>query len=87
MPVTLQGHPRFPVTVVTVPVSCPSTWTCNNKTNSFTKAVDNVVTTTYYCDAPSTKPAASFKWKTTVKDADGVVTAAVEHMTSCSAGT
>ncbi|AAM38123.1 N-acetylmuramoyl-L-alanine amidase [Xanthomonas citri pv. citri] len=87
VPVTLQGHPRFPVTVVTVPVSCPSTWTCNNKTNSFTKAVDNVVTTTYYCDAPSTKPAASFKWKTTVKDADGVVTAAVEHMTSCSAGT
>ncbi len=87
VPVTLQGHPRFPVTVVTVPVSCPSTWTCGSKTNSFTKAVDNVVTPTYYCDAPSTKPAASFKWKTTVKDADGVVTAAVEHMTSCSAGT
>lgn len=83
VPMTLQGHPRFPVTVVTVPVECPATWSCNSKRNTFTQATDNKVTPTYYCDAPNTKPAASFKWKTTVKDADGVVTATVEHTTSC----
>ncbi|QWN07220.1 hypothetical protein DGN11_06995 [Xanthomonas citri pv. fuscans] len=46
-----------------------------------------VTQTTVTQNSAHAQPAASFKWKTTVKDADGVATAAVEHMTSCSAGT
>ncbi len=83
VPITLSGYPRFPVTVRTTSVTCPETWTCNSKTNTFNQAVDNKVTPEYYCDAPNTKAGASFKWKTTVTDYDGVVTAAVEHTTSC----
>jgi|GEM_PF-633876 len=86
VPVRLQGHPRFPVTVVNVPIICPPDWTCRNKTSSFRTAVDNVITPTFYCDAPNTKPPATFTLRSTVRDADGIVTSAVDHTVSCSAG-
>lgn len=86
-PITLQGHPRFPVTSKSVSVICPKGWTCPNITTNFNEATNGNIIPTETCNASDTKPAATFRWKTTVTDADGIVTGAVEHDISCSPAT
>ncbi|WP_425481894.1 N-acetylmuramoyl-L-alanine amidase [Lysobacter panacisoli] len=78
------GYPRFPVTLKTTNVSCPSGWTCSNKSTSYARVVPSPLTSNFYCTAQSTTPAATFKWRTTLVDADGVATKPVDHTTTCS---
>jgi N-acetylmuramoyl-L-alanine amidase len=79
------GYPQFSVTRKTEIISCASGWSCSNYNGSYTSSVPSPLTFNFRCSVSSSKPTATFRWRTTLTDVDGVVTNSVEHTSTCTA--
>lgn len=78
------GNPQFPVIRKTEVVSCASGWNCGNYNQTYVDSTPSPLTFNFHCaTSSSSRPAATFRWRTTLTDADGVVTNAVEHSSTC----
>ncbi|MCF5091176.1 hypothetical protein GIW57_13480 [Stenotrophomonas sp. PA-6-5C] len=78
-----QGNPAFPVKRQTKIVQCASGWTCSDYNGTYTSATPSPLTFNFRCTNTSPLPTATFRWRTTLTDANGVVTNAVEHTSTC----
>lgn len=78
-----QGNPAFPVKRKTKIVQCASGWTCSDYNGTYTSATPSPLTFNFRCTNTSPLPTATFRWRTTLTDANGVVTNAVEHTSTC----
>ncbi|MBT2745547.1 MULTISPECIES: S1 family peptidase [unclassified Lysobacter] len=81
--VFFTGYTHFPVLRHTAIVSCPSGWSCSDYDATYQSATASPLTFNFLCSASS--PTATFRWKTTLKGADGVESNAVEHTSTCTA--
>ena len=84
MPVLVNyvGYPQFPVNMKVDYVTCPYPWSCKGFEKSVATEVPSPLTYNVICNADP-RPPATFKIKTTLTDADGVKTNAVEHTYTC----
>lgn len=81
--VNYVGNPQFPVRRRTQIVSCATDWICSDYHQTYLDSVPSPLAFNFRCDASPSRPAATFRWRTTLTDADGVVTNAVEHNSTC----
>lgn len=78
-----KGYPLFPVKRQTKIVSCAAGWSCSDYNGTYTSNTPSPLTFNFRCTNSSPEPTATFRWRTTLTDADGVVTNAVEHTSTC----
>lgn len=77
-----KGYPQFPVEQKTENVSCPGTWSCSSY-NKVHTASESPLEFNFHCTASPATPTATFEWRTTLTDADGVVTNVIQHSSTC----
>lgn len=77
------GAPVFPVQRKTKIIQCASGWTCNDYNGTYSTSAPSPLTFNFKCTPPTSMPTATFKWRTTLVDANGVVTNAVDHTSTC----
>src|SRR3546814_18483794 len=63
-------------------VGCPDTWDCSSY-NKMHTASELSLEFNFHCAASPATPTATFQWKTTLTDADGVVTNVIQHSSTC----
>ena len=78
-----SGYPQFSVKRKTEIIGCASGWSCRNYNGTYRASVPTPLTFSFRCSVSSPKPAATFRWRTTLTDVDGVVTNSVEHTSTC----
>lgn len=78
------GHPRFPLFLQTEIIECPAGWSCRGKQWSYNVYKPSPLAFNFTCGSHPTQDSATFKWRTTLRDADGIVTSAIDHTTTCS---
>lgn len=81
--IVYEGIPRFPVQRKTKIVECASGWSCSDYNGSYRAYTDSPLTFNFKCTNPSPLPTATFKWRTTLTDAHGTTTNAVDHTSTC----
>ncbi|WP_061539286.1 N-acetylmuramoyl-L-alanine amidase [Collimonas fungivorans] len=77
-----QGYPQFAVTAKVEVVSCPSGWICSGGELEYLDQEDTPLVYEVMCNGISWSPA-TFRFKTSLSDLDGVSPAAVEHNMTC----
>lgn len=87
MPVPVEvhyvGYPQFAVKATVEVVNCPSSWNCVDFERTIADSVPSPLTYTVRCNAPSPRPSATFRLRTTLSDADEVTSDPVEHNFTC----
>ena len=83
--INYAGNPQFSVKRKTEIISCASGWNCSNYNGSYTSAMPSPLIFNFRCSASAPKPTATFRWRTTLTDVDGVVTNSVEQASTCTA--
>ena len=78
--VHFEGNPQFPLTLNVVPASCSEPGACTPYEWVVIEAVASPVRMQLGCDGSGT---GSVRWKTVMRDADGVTTGPVEHTQNC----
>lgn len=78
-----EGIPKFPVQRKTKIVECASDWSCSDYNGSYSTYTSSPLTFNFKCTNSSPLPTATFKWRTTLVDANGVTTNAVDHTSTC----
>ncbi|MBT2746594.1 MULTISPECIES: hypothetical protein [unclassified Lysobacter] len=78
-----EGIPRFPVQRKTKIIECASGWTCSDYNGAYSTYAASPLTFNFKCTNSSPLPTATFKWRTTLTDANGKVTNAVDHTSTC----
>ncbi|MBX9400214.1 hypothetical protein K4L06_02755 [Lysobacter sp. BMK333-48F3] len=82
-----EGTPTFPVQRNTKIIQCASGWTCSDYNGTYSSATPSPLNFNFRCGNSSSLPTATFLWRTTLTDAKGVVTNAVEHTSTCTSTT
>ncbi|WP_050808492.1 N-acetylmuramoyl-L-alanine amidase [Collimonas fungivorans] len=77
-----QGYPQFAVTAKVEVVSCPGGWTCSGGELEYPDHEDTPLVYEVMCNGIWWSPA-TFRFKTSLSDLDGVSPAAVEHTMTC----
>lgn len=77
------GTPAFPVQRKTKIIQCASGWTCDDYNGTYSTSAPSPLTFNFKCTPTTSMPTATFKWRTTLVDANGVVTNAVDHTSTC----
>ncbi|MGO1072123.1 hypothetical protein [Lysobacter sp. CA199] len=77
------GTPVFPVQRKTKNIQCASGWSCSSYDGSYPNSAPSPLTFNFKCTPGDPLPTAVFKWRTTLVDANGVVTNAVDHTSTC----
>ncbi|MBT2745619.1 MULTISPECIES: matrixin family metalloprotease [unclassified Lysobacter] len=77
------GTPVFPVKRRTQTIQCASGWSCSDYNGSYATSAPSPLTFNFKCTPGDPLPTATFKWRTTLTDANGVVTNAVDHTSTC----
>jgi hypothetical protein len=80
--VFFDGGPAFPVTRKTATVQCASGWSCSDYVGTHS-STPSPLTFNFKCDPADPMPTATFRWRTTLTNANGLVTNAVEHTSTC----
>ncbi|MFD1296166.1 hypothetical protein ACFQ4Q_05915 [Lysobacter gummosus] len=80
--VFFDGSPAFPVTRKTATVQCASGWSCSDYVGTHS-STPSPLTFNFKCDPADPMPTATFRWRTTLTNANGLVTNAVEHTSTC----
>ncbi|MEI2430662.1 hypothetical protein RDV84_15575 [Lysobacter yananisis] len=78
-----DGTPKFPVQRKTKIIQCPSGWSCDDYNGSYSSTTLSPLTFNFKCTPSASLPTATFKWQTTLTDANGIVTNAVDHTSTC----
>ena len=78
--VYFEGNPQFPLTLSVVPASCSEPGACTPYEWVVTEAAASPVRMQLGCDGSGT---GSVRWKTVMRDADGVTSGPVEHTQNC----
>lgn len=78
-----QANPRFPVRRATRIVQCASGWECDDYNGTFTSQAPSPLAFNFRCTNPEPLPTATFRWLTTLTDADGAVTNGISHTSTC----
>ena len=78
-----DGTPKFPVQRKTKIVECASGWSCSDYNGTYSSSTPSPLTFNFKCTPSTPMPTATFRWRTTLTDANGVVTNAVEHTSTC----
>lgn len=82
-----EGTPTFPVQRNTKTIQCASGWTCSDYNGTYSSTTPSPLTFNFRCSNSTSLPTATFRWRTTLTDANGVVTNAVEHTSTCTSTT
>lgn len=77
------GSPTFPVGRTTRNIGCPSGWSCSDYNGAYSSQAPSPLPLNFRCTNPYPRPTATFRWLTTLTDAIGAVTNAVEHTSTC----
>lgn len=78
-----EGMPRFPVQRKTQIIQCADGWSCSNYNGTYSTYASSPLIFNFKCTNPNPMPTATFKWRTTLTDANGKVTNAVDHTSIC----
>ncbi|RRU22756.1 N-acetylmuramoyl-L-alanine amidase [Stenotrophomonas sp. 278] len=78
--VHFEGNPQFPLTVTLLPAWCSEPGACTPYEYVVTEPSASPVRLKLSCEGSGTGTA---KWKTVMRDADGVTTGSVEHTQTC----
>lgn len=78
-----EGVGKFPITRETVNTSCPSGWSCGPYNGNYPSSTPSPLTFNFLCYNSDNMPTATFGWRTTLIDADGVRTNSVSHTSTC----
>ncbi|QWP75779.1 hypothetical protein J5226_19530 [Lysobacter sp. K5869] len=78
-----DGTPKFPVQRKTKIVECASGWSCSDYNGTYSSAAPSPLTFNFKCTPSSPMATATFRWRTTLTDANGVITNAVDHTSTC----
>ncbi|MGO1069252.1 hypothetical protein [Lysobacter sp. CA199] len=78
-----DGNPKFPLKRNTVSIECPNGWSCPTSTGAYSSNTPSPLTFRLKCTPSDTVPTATFRWRTTLTEANGFVTNAIEHTTKC----
>lgn len=78
--VHFEGHPQFPVTLDVEPAVCQPGWTCYGGQVVLRQPAESPLRFQVECGAGN---GGSSRWRTTMRDADGVTGAATEHQQTC----
>lgn len=81
-----DGTPTFPVQRTTKNIECPSGWSCSDGGGTIS-STPSPITFNFKCSTTNPQPTSTFRWRTTLTDANGVVTNAVEHTSTCTTTT
>lgn len=76
------GTATFPIQRITKNIACPSGWSCNDGGGTIS-STPSPITFNFKCSDTNPQPTSTFRWRTTLTDANGVVTNAVEHTSTC----
>jgi len=80
--INYAGYPQFSVEQKTESVSCPSNWNCSPYSKVHADS-ESPLTFNFRCSATSSTPTATFRWRTILMDADGVITNVIQHSSTC----
>jgi len=78
--VHFEGHPQFPVTLDVEPAVCQPGWTCYGGQVVLRQPAESPLRFQVECGAGN---GGSSRWRTTMRDADGVAGVATEHQQTC----
>lgn len=78
-----DGTLRFPVRRSTKIVQCASGWSCSDYDGDYSSSTQSPLGFNFKCDPSEPLPTATFQWRTTLIDANGAVTNAVDHTSTC----
>jgi len=81
-----DGTPTFPVQRTTKNIECPIGWTCSDGGGTIS-STPSPITYNTKCSNTYPQPTSTFRWRTTLTDANGIVTNAVEHTSTCTSTT
>lgn len=81
--VFFTGYTHFPVKRHTQIISCASGWDCSDYDGTYSTASASPLTFNFLCSNSSPMATATFRWRTTLEGADGVVSNAIEHTSTC----
>lgn len=84
--VNFKGYPKFPVEMTLEVVQCPAGWQCTGGVVNVPTNVPSPFGLTWSCNAPSSFASATFRLKTTLKDASLITPDSVEHEVTCIGG-
>lgn len=82
-----EGSPTFPLKRETLNTSCPSGWSCSAYNGNYSSHAASPLTFNYKCTVSASKPTATFGWRTTLIDANGVRTNSIDHTSTCTQST
>lgn len=77
------GAAPFPLTRETINISCPGGWSCGPYNGNFPVNAPSPLTFNFKCTNTGDLPTSTFGWRTTLIDANGVRTNAVDHTSTC----
>jgi hypothetical protein len=77
------GYTHFPVKRHTQIITCATGWSCSDYDGTYTTSTASPLTFNFNCSNFDPLPTATFRWKTTLEGADGVISNAVEHTSTC----
>lgn len=77
-----DGAPKFPLTRQTKTIQCASGWSCDDYNGNHSSGASPLAFN-FKCDPSEPLPTATFRWRTTLTDANGMVSNAVEHSSTC----
>jgi hypothetical protein len=80
-PVHFEGNPQFPVTLSFAPAFCSEPGACQAGEQTISEASESPIQLRLSCQGSG---AGMVKWRTVMRDADGVAAAPVEHWQICS---
>lgn len=78
--VVFEGHPRYPIDLVTTNVGCPPGWTCTDGKVHIAAPDEKPSQIIMKCENAGSAP---LFWNTQVVDADGVKSPPVRHRVQC----
>ncbi|MEI2454616.1 hypothetical protein [Lysobacter firmicutimachus] len=78
-----KGTPVFPVRRETKIVECASGWECSDYIGTYTAQTPSPLTFYFRCTNTTPLPTATFRWRTTLIDANGMKTNSVDHTSTC----